>query len=457
MARPTNLLEALARPGALPPNELAALTAWVGTFYPFQREWLLEPARFALCLKSRQIGISHTTAACAVLWGAFLGETATIISVGEREALEVLEKAKRHSIVLTRLGSTWARHRAMSEEVTFVNGGRVIALPASSGGRSFSGNVFLDEFAYVQRPERVWDGASAVTMHGYRMRVASTPDGMDNAFANLWHSDASSRGYARHTFTLQRALDEGMKVSLDDCWKMAKGDKRLFAQLFECCFLLSGRSFFDADRMLAMDQQVREPRETLAVKRDGAHGDLRIWYDVERGQRYVIACDPSEGVGGDAAAAVVLERGTGRHMATLWGQFRPVEFARAIVGAAKRYNGAEIVVERINHGHAVLAALQLEHKYPRVFSDRDGRPGWINSEATRTPALDNLEEAHRNGHFSTHDARLCREMRTFIVTKNGRAEAAPSAHDDVVMATAIGWNVICRTTTNYGLVNLPPG
>ena len=457
MSRPSNLLDALSLPGALPQRELDALLAWVSTFYPFQREWLLEPSRFAICLKSRQIGISHTSAACAVLWGAYLGETTTIISVGEREALEVLDKAKRHATVLAKLGASWARHRAAAEEVAFVNGGRVIALPASSGGRSFSGNVFLDEFAYVQRPDRVWDGASAVTMHGYRMRVASTPDGMDNAFSNLWHSDAANRGYARHTFTLQRALDEGMKVSLDDCWKMAKGDKRLFAQLFECSFLLSGRAFFDADRMMEMDRQASEPRESLLVRRDGADGTLRIWHEPERGQRYIVACDPSEGVGGDAAAAVVLERGSGRHMATLWGQFRPVEFARAIVGAARRYLSAEVVVERINHGHAVLAALQLEHRYPRIFVDHDGRPGWINSEATRTPALDNLEEAHRNGYFSTPDAHVCREMRTFVVTKNGRAEASPGAHDDLVMAAAIGWNVICRTTQSYGLQNLPPG
>ena len=79
------LLETI-RP-ALPPNEWAALTAWLTTFYPFQLEWLLEPARFALYLKSRQIGASHTTGAWSVLHGAFLGETTTIISVGVLSAV----------------------------------------------------------------------------------------------------------------------------------------------------------------------------------------------------------------------------------------------------------------------------------------------------------------------------------------------------------------------------------
>ena len=47
--------------------------------------------------------------------------------------------------------------------------------------------------------------------------------------------------------------------------------------------------------------------------------------------------------------------------------------------------------------------------------DHDGRRGWLTSEASRTPALDNLEEAVRSGHFTTLDGSLCDEMAHFIV------------------------------------------
>ena len=34
-------------------------------------------------------------------------------------------------------------------------------------------------------------------------------------------------------------------------------------------------------------------------------------------------------------------------------------------------------------------------------------------------------------------------MRTFIVNKHGKPEAQAGAHDDLVMAAAIGWHVVC--------------
>jgi phage FluMu gp28-like protein len=181
--------------------------------------------------------MSHTTAAVGVLWGAFHGELTTFISIGDREAGEVLEKAKLHREVLTELGSRMAltRKRDNTTEIDFASGGRIIALPATAG-RSFSGNIFLDEHAYQQHEAKVWDAAMAVTMHGFSARVASTPNGVGNGFHNLWKS-ADDLGWVRHQIPLERALADGMHVDITDCWKMAKGDPRLFSQFFECKFL----------------------------------------------------------------------------------------------------------------------------------------------------------------------------------------------------------------------------
>lgn len=222
----------------LPASEYAALSAWIDSFYPFQREWLLEPARFAAMVKSRQTGNSLTTAAAVVLWAAFLGETSTVISIGEREAFEVLEKSQTHAEILSQLGSKFAHAVKRGGELRFpASGGRVIALPTSSGGRSFTGNVFLDEYAYVEHPEKVWDAAAGSAMHGYRMRVGSTPNGTGNDFHKLITDKSANRGWSIHRFPIQRALDEGMPVNVADCWTMAKGDERIFRQLFECEFL----------------------------------------------------------------------------------------------------------------------------------------------------------------------------------------------------------------------------
>lgn len=229
--------------------------------------------------------MSHTTAAVGVLWGVFHGELTTFISIGEREASEVLEKAKLHREVLAELGSRMAltRKKDNATELDFASGGRVIALPAT-GGRSFSGNVFLDEHAYQEHEAKVWDSAVAVTMHGFRVRVASTPNGVGNGFANLWR-DAKKLGWSKHEIPLQRALDEGMVVDLDDCWKMAKGDPRLFDQFFNCKFLDGEQQYIPTHAITEATEVGQYPTQGYAFAGldIGRTADLTALYVIRQG------------------------------------------------------------------------------------------------------------------------------------------------------------------------------
>ncbi len=224
---------------ALPPNESAALGAWLSTFYPFQRDWVLDPARLGISNKARQIGFSHSGGAVGTLWGAFHGELTTIISIGDRESVEVLDKARKHAFVLTQLGSRMARvvGKDNANELAFASGGRIIALP-SSGGRSFTGNVFLDEYAYQQNSKQVWDAAAAVTMLGFKLRISSTPNGVGNDFHQVWvKANKPGSRWSPHQTTIDEAIAQGFPVDIASCWELAKGDPRIFDQLFRCSFL----------------------------------------------------------------------------------------------------------------------------------------------------------------------------------------------------------------------------
>lgn len=218
---------------------MSAIEAWTSTFYPFQQEWLFDDADLAIENKSRQIGTSHTTAAVLTRWGAFHGELTTIISIGDRESKEVLEKCRRHATILRRLGSRMAEvgTKDNANELTFASGGRIIALP-SSGGRSFSGNVFLDEFAYHEHASKVWDAAVPVTLLGYKLRVVSTPNGVGNEFYVTWtKANEPGSGWSTHEVPIDKAIAQGYPVDLDRCWRLAKGDQRVFDQMFRCSFL----------------------------------------------------------------------------------------------------------------------------------------------------------------------------------------------------------------------------
>lgn len=225
---------------SLPPSEFGPIECWLSAFYDYQLEWILDWNRYSLLNKARQIGASHAYAACAVLWALF-GQTTTIVSVGLTEATEVLEKCAIHADLLRRLGSNFAQLTRKNEKLLrFQTNGRIIALPSTSGGRSFSGNVLLDEFAYHDNPETVWDGAAGTIMRGYKLRVMSTPNGVGNMWYTLFSSPEKHKGYTLHEVTLEQALKQGLSgpgVSLEECWKAAHNDPRVFDQLYNCKFL----------------------------------------------------------------------------------------------------------------------------------------------------------------------------------------------------------------------------
>jgi len=238
----------------------------------------------------------------------------------------------------------------------------------------------------------------------------------------------------------------------------------------ESCFLLSGRGFFDGAMLAKNLLEIQEPLKSFRIRETGARSAIidncevpavRIWAEAEPGRRYLLAVDTSSGeLEKDRGGALVFDRASGQHMATLWGEFIPWELARHTAAVARLYapDGELplIVVERLNHGGTVLRALMHEVKYPErcVFVDRDGKFGWLTTETSRTAALDGLEKGHRCGHFKTYDRYLLSEMRTFQINEKGRAEARRNEHDDLVMMSAIGWDVLCRQQPYRSLGNL---
>lgn len=233
-----------------------------------------------------------------------------------------------------------------------------------------------------------------------------------------------------------------------------KGSQELVDQEYpsdrDTCFVVPGRQFFDSRRV---DNDLRAAAPPVAT---GHRGAIHVWQMPKPDGEYAIGADPSEGTGGDAAAAVVFERGTGQHVATLHGQFIPWDFAGLLDALGRRYNGALLAVERNNHGYAVLQALRQQLGYPNLFKDRDDKFGWLTTEASRAPMLDALDASHRREIFKTNDKALLGQMRTFVVTDTGKAEAAKGAHDDLVIAAAIGWAAVTRRVQYRDLTHLPP-
>jgi hypothetical protein len=111
------------------------------------------------------------------------------------------------------------------------------------------------------------------------------------------------------------------------------------------------------------------------------------------GRVYVFGADPAEGVrGGDDSSMVLLDLTTGEVALVLCGELEPKrQFPGAIAAIARHYNDAQGVVERNNHGHAVIAGLEALGVV--VMPGRDGRAGWQTTEGAKADAANTTYSA----------------------------------------------------------------
>ena len=92
----------------------------------------------------------------------------------------------------------------------------------------------------------------------------------------------------------------------------------------------------------------------------------------------------------------------------------------------------------------------VELNYPNIFvrkkedtySSKHEKSFWFKTTSiTRPLILGNLQEIVKDEIDKIVDIDTLREMLTFIVNKNGRAEAEDGYHDDLVMALAIAYYI----------------
>jgi hypothetical protein len=226
----------------------------------------------------------------------------------------------------------------------------------------------------------------------------------------------------------------------------------------QSCFLSSGRPVFNLKDLKDMIEVAKQKPYTThyidyvdnmnhsIVEQD--EGELWIWKEPDSNERYLIACDVSEGKSnGDFSAAHVFEWSSGEQVAELHGHWDPDIFGKKLAVLGWHYNTAMIGPERNNHGHSVLNTLINQVAYDNLYYhvDYDSKtgeekkePGWPTTPKTRPIMMSELRTIMREGLMTLNSTRLLGECFTFIVNDKGKEEAQGGCHDDLVMAFAIG-------------------
>jgi hypothetical protein len=208
-----------------------------------------------------------------------------------------------------------------------------------------------------------------------------------------------------------------------------------FAESAETCFRASGEPVFELAALEARLEVLEQ--HTEAVERR-LNGELEIWLPAIAQKQYLVAVDPAGGgVRGDYSAVEVLEMETGLQCAEFAGHRGGLELARLASDLACEYNRAWLVVERNNHGAGVLAYLEGPCACDHIYSQH-GQAGWLTTSLSRPAALGRLAAALVDEPQRFMSRRFLAECRSFVRLADGNSGARAGAHDDRVMAMAIG-------------------
>jgi phage FluMu gp28-like protein len=215
---------------------------------PYQRQWVDKKRRFKYGLWSRQSGKS-TSVGAEIARDMIRRKKTTwvMVSAGERQALELMEKVKQWTemfgIGLADFGEQSIEGSVLKAgSIRLPNGSRALALPANASTiRGYSANVVLDEFAFYDDPEDLWRAIyPAITnpLSGEKdLRLITTPNGMGNLAAKIWHGeDGEEDDYWRFKVTIHDAVRMGLPIDIE---KLRRGlmDPEGWAQEYECEFM----------------------------------------------------------------------------------------------------------------------------------------------------------------------------------------------------------------------------
>ena len=428
-----------------------------------QRQFERERGQRNIVLKARQMGMTTWVSGRFFLKTVTAQGVLTVQVAQTREAAEGIfrivqrfwdclpERYKKGALKKSRSNVRQMIFPALDSEF------RILSAADGSAGRGMTiQNLHCSE---VSR----WPGDARETLAGLRAALVtsgelvleSTPNGAYGCFYNEW-TRAQESGISKHFLPwwmeehyvaapVANFTDEerelvrrhsltpeqiGYRRGLQANFGQLRSQE--FAEDAERCFRATGDCCFEIE---PIEVRLSELGEPLNQERGGA---LSVWADPVIGKKYLVAVDSAGGgTHGDYSAVQVIDSVSGMQCAELKERLKPNELAKAAAQLATHYLGAMVVVERNNHGTAVIECLQSGEHYDHLYAHTDGNLGWLTTSASKPRIVARLGILLAKDPGLFYSKRLLGECRTFVTRPNGSTGAMSGAHDDCLMAMAI--------------------
>ena len=449
----------------------------------------------AIILKARQQGIS-TYCSGRVFWKSYFTPHArSVVMAHDSATSDALFTMSKNLIKNMPAELRPEEHRSNAKEIIIkspsfrdreaVASYRLYTAGSPEAGRGTTPTIaHLSEVAFWQHDEKIlaglFQGISQAA--GTEVILESTANGAQGEFYRLWKTSERGDGeylpiflpwFITPEYTAQEP--EGFEpneheqklIDLYDLtfgqlyWrrlKIAESGERKFRQEYPAtadeAFIVSGSNVFDLEKVgKLLPQPILKKRKfefDSKMWEDHSEGQLEVYDypDFEKG--YVIGADVALGVGQDYSTAVVLDEDA-RVMCTYRDNYvDPSNFGDLLFYLGRYYNNSLLAVESNSMGIATLQQLE-RMKYVNLYrqtkianiSNEDGeRLGFRTTLQSKATVIGNLKASIEDEDIWIPSKTIIQELKDYVSTETGRTEAAPGCTDDLVMALAIGLEVL---------------
>ncbi len=437
--------------------------AWVPfALWPEQRRvaQLLQENRLVVALKARQLGLTWLVLTFA-LWLMLFFPIATVLLFSRRDD-------EATDLLAVRLRGMYDRLPAFlkvsgftadnDHEWALANGSRALAFPTTAGDSYTATLAVVDEADLCPDLDRLMRAVKPTIDGGGRMVLLSRADKSkpQSSFKRIYTAARQGQNEWAPVF-----LPWSARPDRNAAWYEAQR-RDILARTGAADDLHEQYPATDAEALAPRSLDKRLPAEWLTRcyrpaapfpgpfppgRRPPALPGLAVYAPPAPGRRYVIGADPAEGnPTSDPSALEVLDVATGEEVASLAGRFEPATFAAHVGAVARWYHRAAVLVERNNHGHAVLLWLRDNAPDLRLLCGDDLKTGWNTTSKSKALAYDRTGATLRDAETVIHS------LETFsqLASIEGSTLRAPEGQaDDRAVAFVLALAGRVRLMTAY--------
>ncbi len=404
-------------PGYFMHNYCHIYDATARTWVPFrlwraQRETLRDIVmhHLVVILKARQLGLSWLVIGFA-LWLMLFYPAATIsvFSRRQEEAVYLLGNERLRGMY-ERLPD-WLKARSVTADKDtrwqLSNGSIARAFPTNAGDSYTVTLAIVDEADLAPDLNALMSAAKPTIDGGGRMILLSRSDKSQpqSEFKRIYQAAKAGQSPWKAIF-----LPWYARPARDNAW-YEEQKRDILSRTTALDDLHEQYPATDTEALAPKSLDKRIPavwlnqcyRELEAIESGPSINGLIVYRAPQAGRSYVIGGDPAEGnPTSDDSTATVLDSESGEEVAKLSGKFQPSTFAGHIATIARWYRNARVLIERNNHGHAVILWLSDHARDIKLLNGYDDRPGWLSNSKGKTLLYDACADGAKDQDYIIH-------------------------------------------------------